>query len=147
LTTIAYRYGVLAADSRVTSGGGSHIELGSYKKLHRLTDGSLFAWSGGVADGLKLLAYLEDKDDVEPTWSEGTTGILIDPKGRIWVYEGSNVWLQQHGSYGAWGSGREYAYGAMRRDWTCGAAAAVRVAKFFDSGTGGRIQTLTLEKR
>src|ERR1041384_7192275 len=109
VTTIAYRYGVLASDSRVTSGCG-HIEPGVHRKLYKLPDGSLYAWVGSVGQGLAVLKALADDED-DPIYTNGPTCIRVSPKGSIEVYEGDGVWLPHPGSYGAWGSGREYAYG------------------------------------
>jgi ATP-dependent protease HslVU (ClpYQ) peptidase subunit len=44
MTTIAYRDGELATDSRITA--GDMIVSDKRRKVHRLRDGSLVAWAG-----------------------------------------------------------------------------------------------------
>lgn len=141
MTTVVYRDGVLASDSRVTC--NDTIERGAYQKVYNLRDGSLFGWCGSMSDATKMLAYIEaDADTDEPMWKGDTTVISVDPKGRMWVNEGEGVWLRQKGKFGAWGSGSPFAYGAL--EFGADAVQAVKVARKFDGNTGGPVRTVRL---
>lgn len=139
MTTIAYRDGVLAADSRITA--GNLIVPGGFYKIRRLPCGSLFAGCGIVDNIERLLESIISDDD--PPSVRNTTAVQIDPKGSMWTYEGY-VWVRQRGPYGAWGSGSAFAYGAL----AMGASAkdAVRVAIKFDSGSGGPVRAASIKE-
>jgi ATP-dependent protease HslVU (ClpYQ) peptidase subunit len=62
MTTIAYRDGILAADGRTTY--GDTIFTDNSRKIHRLSDGALFALCGDVSYVQPMLDALED-DEVE----------------------------------------------------------------------------------
>lgn len=139
MTTIAYRDGVLAADSRITA--GNLIVPGGFYKVRRLPCGSLFAGSGSVDDIERILEAILVGD--APPSVRNTTAVTVDTKGAMWTYEGS-VWVRQRGPYGAWGSGSPYAYGAL----AMGASAkdAVRIAIKFDNGSGGPVRAASIKE-
>jgi 20S proteasome alpha/beta subunit len=139
VTTVAYKDGVLASDSRVTS--GTFIYPGAYDKVFRIPDGSLYAFCGRVEAGMRLLKSLMDDED-PPQWKSAATGIHIHTNGQIWTYEGGGLWLRDKGKYAAWGSGSPYAYGAMAAN--ADAVEAVRIAKKFDNASGGSVKALRL---
>lgn len=97
MTTIAYKDGVLASDSRVSNGG--FIFPGSYQKIFVLPDGSLFGAVGSVGPSRLMLSYLLGESTDLPTWGNkaGCTCIHVHPNGRVWTYEGDRVWLEQKG--------------------------------------------------
>lgn len=139
MTTVVYRDGVLASDSRVTE--GSMISPGCVPKVRRLPDGNLIGWCGELSKASSLIDYLTDPDNAEPfTSKKGLTAFILTNKGKILQYEGSD-WFEFKQPYIALGSGKDYAYGAL----AMGASAkeAVKAAIKFDTGSGGRIKTLT----
>lgn len=142
MTTIAYRDGVLAADSLVTL--GETALPGATKKITRLPSGDLFGFCGALADGMMLLKALLDEEEDLPTWRGGTTGVLIEKKtGRISVYEGHGPFIYEPARFGAWGSGMEFALGAL----AAGASAeqAVKIATKFDINSRGPVRALKLK--
>jgi ATP-dependent protease HslVU (ClpYQ) peptidase subunit len=139
MTTIVYKDGVLAADTLITE--GNRKLPGAAIKAVRLPDGHLFAYCGSVADGETCLHALLQDEDLPPM--KHTTAILIDHKAkRPYTYEGRGGWLKQSVKWGAWGSGSDYAYGALEMGAT--AVQAVKVAIKYDAGSRGPIRTLKL---
>lgn len=143
MTTIAYRNGVLAGDTRVTS--DDTILPGWERKVFRLPDGGLFASADDVEGGELLLRAMR-KGHPPPRLPENehVDAILIKPDGKMFFYEG-NIWIRYRAPYCAIGTGRPYALGAMAR----GASAidAVRIGMKFDAHSGGRVQSLRLKRR
>lgn len=140
MTTIAYKDGVLAADSRASLGNMTLPERAV--KVRKLKDGRLFGWAGPMGVGEAVFRALNDKT-ARPANTEGTA-VVVDAKGRIFTIEpGSGGHLVPvNGKYTARGSGAEYALVAMR----CGksAAEAVKIAGEFDHATDRRVQTVKL---
>lgn len=135
MTTIAYRDGILAADGRTTY--GDTIFSDQSRKIHRLSDGALFALCGDVAYVQPMLDALED-DEAELPQGEGFTAVIVEKDGKVRLYEGKGGYIALDASYYAFGSGEEYAIGAM--DMGASAEEAVRVACGRDLGSGGDIQ-------
>lgn len=136
MTTIAYRDGILAADGRTTM--GETIFTDHTKKIIRLSDGALFALCGEVAYVQPMLDALED-DDVDLPEAKGEfTAVVVEKDGKLRVYEGMGGWINVDAPYAAFGSGDEYALGAM--DMGASAEEAVRISCGRDLGTGGDIQ-------
>jgi 20S proteasome alpha/beta subunit len=138
MTTIAYRDGELAADSRVTD--GDMIVSDARKKVHRLKDGSVVAWSGSVQDAERLLRAMR-KSAPTPQLEE-ISALHLRTDGSLWEYEGE-AWVKQDPGYFATGSGSPYAFAAM--DAGASAKEAVRIAIKRDAGSGGRVQSLKLK--
>lgn len=142
MTTIAYRDGIMASDSRCTR--GDQIVPGTYQKIYRLPDGALFAFCGSTSLEMRILEALMDDEDVPPFKVKDGRAFLVRPNGTKWTYEGDGAWLPFTGPYFAMGSGEDYAYGAL---WSGkDAAEAVRCAKDFDSASGGKVQTMKLKE-
>ena len=137
MTTLAYREGVLASDSRITA--AETVITNNQRKVHRLKDGRLFGYAGSVEDGHRLLTAL--RRNTKPPELEAISALRIDPDGSVWLYEG-NVWIKQREAYYALGSGSNYALGAM--DAGVSAKDAVRIGIKRDVSSGGRVQAVTL---
>lgn len=138
MTTIAYRAGVLAADSRVTS--GDTVVTDSHRKLHRLRDGRILGWAGSVEDAERLVHALRKKKDMPSLGN--ISALMVQPDGTVWLYEG-NLWVKQaRQAYYAEGSGSGYALAAMDAGAT--AKRAVQIAIKRDPSSGGRANTLRL---
>jgi ATP-dependent protease HslVU (ClpYQ) peptidase subunit len=138
MTTIAYRDGILAADGRTTY--GNTIFTDNNKKIHRLSDGALFALCGDVSYVQPMLDALEDDEAELPIAEEGSsfTAVIVEKNGKLRLYEGRGGYIALDAPYYAFGSGEEYAIGAM--DMGASAEEAVKVASGRDLGTGGVIQ-------
>lgn len=148
MTTIAYRGGVLAAD---TAYSNSWVVDGRSPKIVRLPDGRLGAatgdasfmglwlrWCEGGCDGERPAPGL-DKDG-----ETRDTAILVELDGSLTVYEGRGS-FNYRPEYIAFGSGRGVALGAMWAGAT--AEQAVRAAIEHDTHTRGSVTVLELPKR
>ncbi|WDG77350.1 proteasome subunit beta [Pseudomonas chlororaphis] len=143
MTTIAYKDGVIAYDSRVTR--GSLIDHDDYEKLiHR--NGHQFLFAGCGADFPALMdEFFGVKASDKPLDANGlvvTNGRLCqigrDAESGFWLDE---VWMER--SF-AIGSGRDFALAAM--DMGATAKEAVEAAAKRDAYTGGTIRTLVIDE-
>lgn len=139
MTTIAYKDGVIAYDSRITL--GTIIEHDDYEKLVE-SKGVKFILTGATGDFPRLIeAYF------------GATHKNLDASGL--AFDGEKIWRIGHNNYGgfwkiavppssvcALGSGMPHAMTAM--DMGASAAVAVEMAKKRDTGTGGQVRLLIL---
>lgn len=141
MTTIAYKDGIIAYDSRVTR--GTLIDHDDYEKLiqrgaHRVL------MSGSGCDFQALLdEYLGGKHGDKPLQANAlviTNGKLFnmghDIESGFWIDE---IWAERPF---AMGSGRDFALGAM--DMGATAKKAVEIAAGRDAYTGGIIRTITV---
>src|SRR3990167_8594673 len=113
MTTIAYRDGIMAADSLETRKDFKDNQ--NCKKVWRLRDDSLFAYAGVTARGLILLRDLEaavkaDNKNLPQGLYKGIEALLVRGD-KVWYYQ--NVWERLPNSYYALGTGMEYAMVAM----------------------------------
>jgi ATP-dependent protease HslVU (ClpYQ) peptidase subunit len=136
LTTIAYKDGIIAYDSRITE--GDMIVSDSYNKKHEI--GGLVIFSAGNlgCDEDFATAYITKETDA----IENAQGIVVDngelfictiASGEVQVYKWDKVEVR------ACGSGEPYAITAM--DTGATAKEAVEYAKKRDVNTGGRVRT------
>lgn len=147
MTTITYRDGVLASDSRETSTNGEvgddgYVVNDCCKKVYRLPDGRLFAAAHATEDGERLLRALCNNQT--PPALDDVCALLINHDGTVLMYEG-HIWIKQKGPYFAIGSGARFALGAMKVG--AGAVKAAKVGAAMDPYSGGPIQTLKLHRR
>lgn len=141
MTTIAYRNGVLAADSAMCSGG---TLMGSIDKIARRNDGALAGAAGDAAFNAAFRAwFLAWGGGAQPEVKEGEgwmdRGVIFRPDGAIEVFEprGKFVCVAK---YFAFGSGKETALGAMFAG--ADAETAVRAAIEHDPHTAGAVLVL-----
>jgi ATP-dependent protease HslVU (ClpYQ) peptidase subunit len=148
MTTIAYRDGVLAADSQVT--WGPTVMPCKIKKISRLPNGSLYGFCGTVELGEIMRrslveigsaeggGVLEDRRDLD---KEAFEGVIIQPDGETLFFE-NRTWIRMDVPYLAMGTGKEHAYGAL----ALGASAkqAVKAAVKLDPNSGGRVISLEI---
>lgn len=142
MTTIAWDGRSLAADRKISWGGGA---MGETRKVHRRdSDGALIGVCGGtgVAQALAdwfLTGEVGVKPDLSPTDDDAASGLIIRPDGALWhIYKHGLVPVSA--PFLAFGSGADYALGAMAQGAT--AREAVAVAIRFDNGSGGEIDVL-----
>lgn len=132
MTVIAIRAGVMAADSRVST--GEFMQPGSVSKLRRMTDGSVCGIVGNITRALAFLEWLNgDGDDDQPRAGDDWGVIQLRPDGgaREWNQGGGMEYL---GEFGAWGSGGPCANAAMMAG--ADALRAVEIAAALQPGCG-----------
>lgn len=126
----------LAADRQATNAGLRR----RVSKMKQLADGTILAFVGKQDTGLALLKWYEeghqadkfpasqkDKDD----WS---SMIVVQPNGTVFVYEQWGEPIETFDEYMAWGSGRDFAIGAMAMG--ADAKRAVEIASQFSTDCG-----------
>ena len=138
MTTIAYRDGIMASDTLVTSGSNC---VGEIQKSGRTADGYLWAVAGSAC----LIADFRDwaehrKGDPYEIKDRDGNFILITPQGKVREWWGDG-WCESEAEFYAWGSGDSVALGAM----AVGASAveAVAAASRIDKSTGGKMMTVS----
>lgn len=143
MTTIAYRAGVLAADSRAY-GGPYRPSPGQKCKIWRLKSGDRLGVSSAVpGTGERLREWFEDPSRCSPAeLPKDFRLLLVKANGEVYLGDDS-VHLSGpiETEYCAIGSGDVYAMGAMFMG--ASAVEAVQAACTFDPHTGGEIRTLT----
>lgn len=143
MTTIAYRDGVLAADTLSTRNGAR--EGVAVKIVQR---GDLLAGASGASDFAKAFrdwfrqgcrGDCPPLGDPEKNWAEG---FIIMPDDRLVTFGPTAQWAEKgmFSGMNAWGSGADFARGAMAAGAT--AEEAVRHAMHWDTCTGGDVTVL-----
>lgn len=140
MTTLAYKDGVLAADTKIT--GGSMTFYGP--KMVRLPDGGMAACAG---EAPAMTAFLEwvgkGQKGKRPAVSD-IDAIIIKADGSCWSV--TNKWPPVRITDAlAAGSGAQAALAGMYLGLT--AKEAVELACKIDPDSGGEVQTMEVEKR
>lgn len=141
MTTIAYKDGIIAYDSR--SIRNDYIDSDKFNKRMVYKDHTFFL-SGCVSDMAGFMA--ETVDGGSDNFECG--GLMVDPDGELWICGGSDSpWkhLQDLEAPVAFGSGQPFAIAAMDLGHT--AKQAVKYAMTRDPGTGGKVRTFKLRKK
>ena len=144
MTTIAYKDGVLAADSRVMSNGWIAHDLA--EKVF-LRENVFFAVSGDAVEGKAAIeAILKGEKYIHQDNNVSFTVMAVNPCGDIKVWcngethtEGELIPLK----YWAIGSGRIAAMAAM--EVGADACWAVDIAKKYDPNTGGDVKAYAID--
>lgn len=143
MTTIAYKNGIIAYDSRMCR--GDLILSDEYEKKHEV-DGVIFIVSGITASISKIIDKYFKKSIDLPVEANAVvfdgkqlSQIGFDPKG-----EPPNLWESPIHFHipDAWGSGADHAITAMDMEAT--AEEAVKWAMKRDVNTGGKINTIKI---
>lgn len=138
MTTIAYRDGVLAADSQMNVGAIRHGVSEKIGRKGRL----LYGGAGDVAWCWEFRSWVQQGAEGEPPACapDATSSFVILPDDRIVVFHANGVQLCSGLPFFADGSGWELALGAM----SAGASAeqAVRIATRWDTRSGGDIRVV-----
>ena len=151
MTTIAYKDGVIACDSRLSN--GSEYQEG-VRKIGR-TDRFLFGYAGRLGGMRPAFDWVLDiEHDIEDTGdlykhaddlfiddSEGTI-LLADYAGSVWTMSGGVYMTEHPRGWESMGSGGTYACGAMMHG--ASAVEAIEVAVKLDVYSGGDIHQLKL---
>lgn len=139
MTTIAYKDGVIAYDSRRTC-DGRIVTDSADKKRER--EGHVFFGCGSTSDILSLIdaffgAKIKGECDAQViVVSEGCVTEIMWSEGRLFKYPVDHEY--------AIGSGSDNAITAM--DMGATAAEAVEMAKRRDTATGGTVRTLVVRE-
>ena len=143
MTTIAWKDGVLAADTRVTI--GDVIDPSEHKKVFRLKNGALIGLSGDAGVMMRVLKQLRrDPDDFESidVHKAELNAIYVSADGKVFERD-SNGWTRITAKYAATGSGYVPALVAMRMG--ASAREAIKIAMEFDKNTGGKVRSVRLK--
>lgn len=143
MTTIAYRNGTMACDSRGYTGGKSPI--GSKCKIERLEDGTLLGASSTVpGGGEQIRKWYKDgcPKDVDYNLPDKFTMLAVKASGEAF-YADDNLMLSGPltADYFAIGSGLDFALGAMAAGQS--AIMAVNIACELDVWSEGPVFSLT----
>lgn len=146
MTTIAYRDGIMAADSRAY--GGDKRSIGMKTKIHLLSDGTLFGCSSSCVGADGILRRWVDAgcppavgSDVKPDSFEL---LLIRPNGDVFfAHDNLDLTGPLSAEFHAIGSGYQFAIAVMTMGFD--AVKAVEVASQCDIWTDGPITQLKLE--
>jgi hypothetical protein len=133
MTTIAYRNGVIAADTQGENAGW--ITPGRSNKLRLVKPGVVAGITGEYERFESWLAWYNG-DQREPFDLGDQTRIVLATSDGATVYEGKG-WFRHDGAFGAWGSGWPAAVAAMHMG--ADAKRAIEIAAMLDTNTGGEI--------
>jgi ATP-dependent HslUV protease subunit HslV len=140
MTTLVYRAGVLAADSR--SVRGDTISPYGVQKIRRLDDGTLVGMCGTLADVTRFIeAYSKSPTGDLPELPDSLV-LVVKPNGRLHLYEESGSFELEPAPFYAFGSGQAVALGALYAG--ASAVQAVEIAAKVDRCTGGDVRSVHL---
>lgn len=135
MSIVAWKDGVIAADKQATNSGLRHRTT----KMRRLPSGEVLAWTGEQAVGLMVAKWYEEGADPEK-WpkvqedKERWSRLIVASIDGVKVFEQEPIALRIEDSCAAWGSGRDYALGAMASG--ASARSSVEIASKFDISCG-----------
>jgi 20S proteasome alpha/beta subunit len=139
MTTIVYKDGIIAFDSRVVS--GDEILDDDFNKL-KIVQGVVFVTCGTVPDDENFIHCFFGKEEHAKGNLNG--GLIYDTDGALWlasIDEETGFWkhvIEKNKHY-AIGSGSSYALAAM--DMGASAIDAIKAAIKRDSKSGGKVRT------
>jgi ATP-dependent protease HslVU (ClpYQ) peptidase subunit len=148
VTTVAYKDGVMAADSQCTSGASSDDTT----KIFRLKSGGLFGFAGSAGYGmlvyewLCLGAKLKHKPKILDD-DDGIEAIVVSPSGEVSMMDNYLAPISVTSGVTAIGSGGDQAKALMRSGMSAGEAVEFIVANRLDIFTGGEVQVLALKRK
>lgn len=142
MTVAAYDGRSVAIDRQVTNG---NLRRRGQKWL-RLRDGSLVFWTGAEASAIAV-AHWCDRGGDPAAWPECQRGddwanVMLLHGGALYHFETEPHPVRIRGRFAAWGSGRDFAIGAMDRG--ASATEAVRVACRHDVNCGMGVDAFDL---
>ena len=138
MTTIAYRDGVMAADSAVIT--GHQTRVARVRKVHRCPDGTLIGGAGAAWAIQAVWAWFDkgepedERPEFETEEEELLNLLIVRPDGRVTRMDDTRGEYQVEGEYHALGAGDEGALCAM----AAGASAveAIEIVARFNLYTG-----------
>ena len=144
MTVIAYRDGVMAAD---TSGWIGRFAHRWSEKLFRAPDGTLYGICGEASEGQAYLAWLRDCNGrPEPmprdVGGSGSFGVIrVGRCGVIWLLDNHGGWERFDAPYYAYGGGQGPAWGALYAG--ASAEVAVHAAIEHSDAAKGDVRTIS----
>lgn len=140
MTTIAYRDGVMAADTLLTSG---HSNRDGFATKAFLIGSLLVAWAGSCPRGQAFVDWIRSgaPEGREPSLGDekGAAILIVMPDDQfITVTHGG--WERWRAPYAALGMGSDYALGAMA--FGADAESAVRAALRHECMSGGDVTVI-----
>lgn len=138
MTTVAYKDGVMAADSQATCDFHTRV-----RKIRRMQDGTLIGGCGSTKACHAVLEWLAAGQEGKPPKMAGAWFIVVPPNGKVYYAEEQWPPFPVNSSFGAIGSGASVAVGAME----AGASAlqAVKIAAKHDGYTSAPFHTIKLK--
>ena len=138
MTTVAFDGKSLAADSQTTTGS----IRGTTVKIAKNKAGFLVAGSGDLCVIKQWLNWVLDgmPPERQPEHCRESNIIVVDPRGRVTVFEDNAVALSPPRKQWALGTGSDIALGAMAAG--ADARQAVKIACKLDVYSGGRVVVL-----
>lgn len=144
MTIVAYKKGVLAADSCISDGT---LDCGIMRKIVRSKSGLLAGASGDAQDIVVFLQWCaRDMRGKRPEFGkDALAGIIVKPDGTIWYCEAGGVPYRLTSDFYAAGDGAHMAIGAM----AAGAdpVRAVKIVCRFNTTCREPVQALRLDGR
>lgn len=148
MTTIAWKDGVVAYDSRVAAGGT--IQTDDFDKAYRDSKTGLIFVACGTSSGIVPMVEDYMAGRREPSTDYPCSALIIHPDGHISTfcrYKDEDYWTRAVlvgplERCGAMGSGTDHALTAM--DMGASAKEAVKMAVKRDTNTGGKIRTIRI---
>jgi len=146
MTTIAIKDGVVASDSMQTGYFIDQVNAVKTKKLKRISDCQTVIVGGAgtfseVHQFMDWVEYSCNKEDYISSNDRDSTLFVVDSEG-VWKYDTYYKPIYS-GKMSAFGSGAQFAMGAMMAGAT--AEEAVRIAIELDTNSGRDVVTLRLE--
>jgi ATP-dependent protease HslVU (ClpYQ) peptidase subunit len=144
MSVVAWDGKSIAADKQATNTGLRFRAT----KIRRLASGEVLAWTGGQDSGAIVSKWYEDGADPEK-WpdcqkdKEDWARLVVASAAGVVFFERTPVAIPIEDEFQAWGTGRDYALGAMARGAT--AREAVEIAMRFDTSCGLGIDEFSLE--
>lgn len=141
MTTIAYRDGIMAADTATWDCNGVYFTRAT--KIIRLNNGRILGGAGSRSMLIRVACWADgngDKPSPDDDVSVDRFMGIVAENDKFFYIDSSLVEMRQYGSFIAIGSGRELALGAM----AMGASAedAVTVAIQFDCKSRGPVDIM-----
>ncbi len=142
MTTIAYRDGVMAADSMITS-NDEWIMPYQCPKIERLADGSVVGFSGNLYLQREFIAWLElpVERGPQPDLKDTSKAIVVNRQGRVRLHQYAG-YAEMTAPFFAIGCGTIPAMAAMHMG--ASAKRAIEIASLLDNATGGEIQVVEI---
>lgn len=140
MTIIAYRDGVISADSQITSYSG--VITSQFYKLSTNSDGWLGGGAGDIYDISAFRGWVNKgcKKTFKGAERDNFEAILVDPDGFVHVIDKRGILAKDKADYYASGSGAQVALGAMAHG--ASAIEAVHIAIKLITTCGGEVCSL-----
>lgn len=144
MTTIAYRAGIIAADT--LSGYGDWKVPGVTEKLHRFKDGSVGGMTGSESLCRRTIDWIErgrSTEQPQPSGEQRGAVILMHPAGSVEIFEDGAAYFET-APFMAYGSGQPAALAALHMG--ASAKKAVSIAMLVDKHSGGQVRSMSVGK-